>query len=260
MKEVLYDIPVNDIFSKPCECPVCAMKRKLDIDEVAFAMGPSYMEDDIRLTTDRVGFCAHHLQMMYNFNNRLGLGLILNTHLQNMIREVEARQKKGRKPSEGFFGTKRRRKSRLSGEDDTSPQGLKSASSVTDYAETISHSCFLCDRIKHTFDRYLLTTIRLYEKDMGFRQKFVNCQGFCLEHYGLLYDLASRHLSGQTLEDFTRDLDNVFLDNLKRMQAEVSWFVDKFDYRNTDKSWKTSKDALPRAMTKVSSLLPQEDE
>ena len=46
MKEQLYTIPVNDIFDKPCECPVCAMKLKLENDAVAFAMGPSYMEDD----------------------------------------------------------------------------------------------------------------------------------------------------------------------------------------------------------------------
>ena len=67
MPEILYEIPVNDIFDRPCECPVCAMKKKLDDDEVAFAMGPSYMEDDIRLTTDKIGFCAHHMQMMYDF-------------------------------------------------------------------------------------------------------------------------------------------------------------------------------------------------
>ena len=92
MPEILYEIPVNDIFDRPCECPVCAMKKKLDDDEVAFAMGPSYMEDDIRLTTDKIGFCAHHMQMMYDFENRLGLGLILNTHMQNIIKNVETLQ------------------------------------------------------------------------------------------------------------------------------------------------------------------------
>ena len=94
MPEILYEIPVNDIFDRPCECPVCAMKKKLDDDEVAFAMGPSYMEDDIRLTTDKIGFCAHHMQMMYDFENRLGLGLILNTHMQNIIKNVETLQKR----------------------------------------------------------------------------------------------------------------------------------------------------------------------
>ena len=103
MPEILYEIPVNDIFDRPCECPVCAMKKKLDDDEVAFAMGPSYMEDDIRLTTDKIGFCAHHMQMMYDFENRLGLGLILNTHMQNIIKNVETLQKKKRNGSKRLF-------------------------------------------------------------------------------------------------------------------------------------------------------------
>ena len=103
MPEILYEIPVNDIFDRPCECPVCAMKKKLDDDEVAFAMGPSYMEDDIRLTTDKIGFCAHHMQMMYDFENRLGLGLILNTHMQNIIKNVETLQKKNRNGSKRYL-------------------------------------------------------------------------------------------------------------------------------------------------------------
>lgn len=96
MKEVLYDIPVNDIFDSPCECAICAMKKKLDDDEVAFAMGPSYMEDDIRLTTDEIGFCASHIKMMYHFENRLGLGLILQSHMNKTIHKIENLQKKGR--------------------------------------------------------------------------------------------------------------------------------------------------------------------
>ena len=31
MKEQLYPIPVNDIFDKDCECPVCAIKKSLDV-------------------------------------------------------------------------------------------------------------------------------------------------------------------------------------------------------------------------------------
>lgn len=234
MKEILYDIPVNDIFDTPCECPVCAMKKKLDDDEVAFAMGPSYMEDDIRLTTDEVGFCAHHMQMMYDFENCLGLALILNTHMQKTIKHIESLQKKGRS-SGGLFSK-------------------KTSSSLYEYTRKTAHSCFLCDRIQNVFERYLVTTFYLYEKDMDFRKKFRSCRGFCMEHYGLLFEMAPHTLSGPVLEDFTADLNKVFLDNFKRMQEEVSWFVDKHDYRNKDKSWGTSKDALPRAMTKVNGI------
>ena len=54
MKEQLYTIPVNDIFDKDCECPICAIKKSLDDDGVAFAMGPSYMEDDILIRSASV--------------------------------------------------------------------------------------------------------------------------------------------------------------------------------------------------------------
>jgi hypothetical protein len=239
MKEILYDIPVNDIFDKDCECPVCAMRKKLDDDEVAFAMGPSYMEDDIRLTTDEIGFCAHHMQMMYDFENRLGLALILNTHMQNMIRKIETLQKKSRPGKGGRFSK-------------------KGASPLYDYTQKTAHSCFLCDRIRDVFQRYLITTLCLYEKDKDFQRKFKNCKGFCLEHYGLLFDLAGQYLSGQVLEDFCTDLNHVFLQNLKRVQEDVSWFVDKHDYRNKEADWGTSRDSLPRAMTKVNGILPKE--
>lgn len=236
MPEILYDIPVNDIFDEPCECPVCAMKKKLDEEEVAFAMGPSYMEDDIRLTTDKIGFCSHHMQMMYDFENRLGLGLILNTHMQHMIGQIEKLQKKGRASGGGLFSK-------------------KTSTALFEYTDKTAHSCFICDRIGDTFERYLITTLKLYEKDDAFKEKFKKCQGFCLEHYGMLYEMAPKHLHGAILEEFTDVLNRVFLDNFKRMQEEVSWFVDKFDYRNADAPWKTSKDALPRALTKVNSIL-----
>ncbi len=239
MKEQLYTIPVNDIFNKECECAVCAMKKALDNDAVAFAMGPSYMEDDIRLTTDKIGFCAHHMQMMYDFENRLGLALILDTHMKNMIQNIEVLQKKGRKPSGGIFNK-------------------KEEAPLVEYLDKVNRSCFLCSRIKHTFERYIATVFYLYENDSSFPEKFKKSRGFCLEHYCLLYQEAPKYLHGNTLDEFTKTLDNVFIKNFRRMEEEVSWFIDKFDYRNVDAPWKTSKDALPRAMTKCNSIFREE--
>lgn len=238
MKEQLYTIPVNDIFEKECECPVCAMRKSLEDDAVAFTMGPSYMEDDIRLTTDEIGFCTRHMQMLYDFENRLGLALIMDTHMKNMIKKIELLQNKGRKNSGGFFSKK---------EEKSTP--------LFAFTEKISHSCYICDRIKHTFERYIATTFHLYENDSAFVTKFKKSRGFCLEHYGMLYEMAPAYLHGNTLEAFTKDLDTVFLDNFKRMEGELSWFIDKFDYRNTDAPWKTSKDAVPRAMTKCNGII-----
>ncbi len=65
MKEQLYTIPVNDAFAVDCECPVCSMYDSLEHDAIEFTMGPSYMEDDIRMETNKIGFCSHHVKQLY---------------------------------------------------------------------------------------------------------------------------------------------------------------------------------------------------
>ena len=64
MKEQLYTIPVNDAFDKDCECPICAMRKVLETNAVEYTMGPSYMEDDVRMNTDKMGFCREHMNML----------------------------------------------------------------------------------------------------------------------------------------------------------------------------------------------------
>ena len=43
-------------------------------------------------------------------------------------------------------------------------------------------------------------------------------------------------------------------ENFKRVSDDIDWFVKKFDYRYENEPWKNSKDALPRAITKVSGI------
>ena len=64
MKEQLYTIPVNDAFAVDCECSVCSMYDSLEKDAIEFTMGPSYMEDDIRMETNKIGFCTHHVKQL----------------------------------------------------------------------------------------------------------------------------------------------------------------------------------------------------
>ena len=43
--------------------------------------------------------------------------------------------------------------------------------------------------------------------------------------------------------------------NLERITEDVDWFIKKFDYRYQDESWKNSKDAVERAILKLSGVL-----
>ncbi len=44
--------------------------------------------------------------------------------------------------------------------------------------------------------------------------------------------------------------------NLKRLEEDVSWMVEKFDYQNADADWKNSKDAIQRGMQKLKGGYP----
>lgn len=240
MKEKLYTIPVNDAFDSECECPICAMRRELETQSVEYTMGPSYMEEDIRAKTDQMGFCSRHMQQIYEQKNMLGMALILKTHISQTRRDLEKLTKETAKPAALFKKPER------------SPASV--------YVEKLQNSCFICDRINQVFNRYISTIFHLYRTDQGFQEKYRSSKGFCTEHYGMLLDQAQRELKGDTYLSFVQDTTRLYLENMKRVEDDLEWFINKFDYRYQNEPWKNSRDAVPRAMTKTAGILPPEKE
>ena len=235
MDEKLYTIPVNDAFDTDCECPVCAMRKKLEDDAIAYTLGPSYMEDDIRAMTDKAGFCDKHMDDLYHQDNRLGLALILSTHFAKINKDVAKLQ--GSKIKAGGLFKK------------------AEESPLVTYANQCSESCFICDRINNTFGRYVNTIFYLYRTEREFVTKYEQSKGFCMRHYAMLLSGAQKHLSGETLDSFVDKTNRIYLENMKRVQEDLEWYINKFDYRYANEPWKNSKDAIPRAITKVNSKL-----
>lgn len=235
MKEQLYTIPVNDAFAADTECPLCKIYHDLEKDAIEFTMGPSYMQDDIRMETNEAGFCPNHMRLMYANGNRLGLALMMNTHLNKVIEEMKA---KASKPARGggFFSKK----------DATDP--------VVSYVKNLECSCFVCNKIELTYPRYVDTIFYLWKNDPAFHDKFISCKGFCISHYGELYERSASKFGSKDRAEFLDALNKLFFDNIERVNEDISWFIDKFDYRNKDASWKNSKDALPRGITKLNHI------
>ena len=146
MAEQLYTIPVNDAFHADCECPLCQMQKTLEEHAIEYTMGPSYMEDDNRAMTDKMGFCSHHIGMLYKEKNRLGLALMLKTHTDKTIRDLKALSEKGTPTKPGLFS----KQSNFSG--------------VGAYIKELESSCFICDRMNRTFDRYVDTIFHMWKK------------------------------------------------------------------------------------------------
>ncbi len=239
MREVLYTIPVNEAFDADCECPVCQMYNKLQDDAVDFVMGASYMEDDVRMETDKIGFCEKHLPMMYKNQNRLGMGLMMLTYMDRQMKEME--KLSASKPRSGGIFKK-----------------SEGGDALYDYLTDQQKSCYVCKRMERSYNRYLATIFVLYQAEEDFRKKFAASKGFCMKHYAELHSMAGKELSGKWQEEFLRVLNERMLTNFKRVRDDLEWFTDKFDYRNADAPWKNSKDALIRAVQKTNSLFVEE--
>lgn len=241
MKEKLYTIPVNEAFHADSECPICLMKKTLEDNAIDFTMGPSYMEDDVRVETDKIGFCSNHLLKLYENQNRLGLALIMKTHMDKTIKDIEKLAASGKKPSSPSLFKK---KMEISG--------------VKAHIDHLDDSCYICAKVNGSFLRYIDTIFSLYQNDDEFRNIFKQSKGFCTSHYGLLYEEAPKHMNAVNSEEFINTLNMVYLDNIKRVRDDLDWFIDKFDYRYVNEPWKNSRDALLRTIIKSNSIIKEE--
>lgn len=240
MKETLYTIPVNDAFDKGGECPFCNMYKNLENDSIDYVLGASYMEDDIRAETDKIGFCKHHYDMMYKKQNRLGMALILQTHLQKVTNDIEALSKNISTNKKGLF------------------LKSKSENKLIPYLNNITESCYVCDRINNNFDRYFDTFFYMWKKDNEIKNKVKNSNGFCLDHFSRLVKIGEGKLSSKEYKEFTDIIIPIQLENMKRLLGEIDHFVNKFDHNYADAPWGTARNSLIRGILKASSAFVEE--
>ncbi len=246
MKEQLYTIPLNDAVNANDECPFCYIERDVERDLLDFALGSgsSYMESHIREVTDKDGFCRTHFKKMFDYGNTLGNGWILKTHYLRMNQEMKEQFKSFVPPKSTLMGKFKKNETRQN------PIGI--------WVEEKDKSCYICKRFDETYQRYLDTFFVMYKKDEAFREKIKNGKGFCLHHFGDLCEAADNKLNDKEKAAFYPMMFKLMEDNMNRLAEDVSWLVDKFDYRNQDADWKNSKDAIQRGMQKLKGGYPSD--
>lgn len=254
MKEKIYTIPVTDAFKTECECPMCVLEKKLEDENLEYILGPFLMEPEGRILTNDKGFCRRHFESLYNTqSNRLGLGLIVDTHMV----EQNGRLKKlyeGKKESlkkDADASLMKNLSNKLSSKQ---TETQKFVDELVNSLGELENSCTICSRIDYTMDRYTDVIFHLYFKEEDFKTMFHNQKGFCLKHLRLLLEGTKKHLNAKETAVFVDQLMSIQMQNLERIQGEVNWFTKKFDYRNNDAPWGNSKDALIRSIQKLVSF------
>jgi hypothetical protein len=222
--EQIYTIPVNEAFEASaadakCGCPLCALFAKLENDELDLILGASMMEPDVRIQTNKQGFCRTHYDMMFVRKNRLGMALTLESHINELKKEIKGG---------GLF---------------SSP-----GSAALGRIGELEKSCYICRRIDFNFEHMIETAVSLWDSDEDFRKKLASQPYFCLPHYRALLEYAKARLGKKRFAEFEAAISPIVNAYIEKLGEDVSWFCKKFDYRYDEEPWYDSKDAVERAM------------
>ena len=243
MKQHIDTAPVWESYRQDCECPLCLLQAKVETSTVEYFLGESVMEPSQRIEVNKKGFCAGHFKRMYDAGNRLGLALITHTYMKETLTRLRDIAAKARDAAAEEAGKSIFR--RMGGQKGT---GLQEAA---DAVRKIENTCLICERVAGSMERYMYTLLYMYKHEAEFPGLFAASKGMCLRHYAQALEMAPKHLSGDALKRFVDALTDIEMKNLDRIEGEVEWFTNKFDYRNQDKPWGNSRDAVKRAVNKL---------
>lgn len=219
MRDDICTIPVSEVFEVNDGCPICRMRDTIEERMIDYILGDAMMEPDVRIETNKAGFCEYHYDKMMSRRGRLQLALMLQTHINEI--------------NEGIF------KKKLFNSDSKREQGAKK----------VSDSCFICSKIEWGMSRLIDTVYRCYESERDFRDMFNNQSSFCLPHYERLLSGATKKTMRSYGGEFADNLNRITAEYSKKLYADLSKYCTMYDYRSRENAdWGDSRDALERAV------------
>lgn len=220
MRDSILAIPISEILEPREGCPICRMRDMLEQRTVEYIMGAAMMEPDVRIETNRAGFCHTHFQQMMKQKNRLSLALMLQTHLEEVDRQLFSRKK--------LFEPKNARKAKLS---------------------QINESCFVCEKVDWGMERLMRTFFEM-SSHSDIKQLLSEQEYICLPHFDLLQSLAPAYLQKYELDSFNKLISSLTENYIAVLYKDVSQYCSMYDYRNTgkDADWGNSRDSIERAV------------
>ncbi|HBT65283.1 MAG TPA: hypothetical protein DEB10_11560 [Ruminococcaceae bacterium] len=231
MRNDITSIPISEVFEPRDGCPICRLRNTLEDRVVDYITGAAMMEPDVRQETNRLGFCYEHFEMMMKKRNRLGVALIMESHLEEIEKQI-------------FNGL---------------PLIGKSSIKQAKSAGQALCTCFVCKQIDWAMERMLATVCRLWENERDFRKLFDEQPALCLPHFSLLTEAAEKNMGKKNLPDFTNSASKLCKAYLTELRRDVSHFCRMFDYRNggNNADWGNSRDSIERGVWWLTSRIPK---
>ena len=225
MKPDITTIPITEIFTRTDGCPICRMRSMLEEQYAEYITGAAMMAPDVRIVTNRLGFCNRHYSMMINGGPRLSNALILQTHIDEVRKKVFPKNS-------------------------SDPPSKKMLESIHE----LDGTCYVCDRVEHDILHLLSTVYVQFGKDEEFREQYRSQDYICLDHYALIMaNVSKKAMDKSSLREFyeaTNALSKGYMDTL---YDDVTHFTTMYDYRNSGGDYKNSKDSIERAVSFITS-------
>jgi hypothetical protein len=268
MKYHLETIPVWNAYTVPSECPLCVLARQAEQDYLAFFLGGSVMEPEIRVQVNRTGFCPRHLARLLKGGNRLGLALMVHTHLQETLERL--REEGRRLPVR--WASRRSPPGEMASRPEVAQAPACRAGAVPrlagrgparDGAKRFSAflagrvgGCLICRRIEERLQRYGYTIIHLWRTDPEFRAALQDSRGFCLAHLGVVVEMAAATLPPAGQAALLETLLPLEERSLEMLAADLEAFTRSYEYRSAGEAGPQVRAALERAVQKLSGRIP----
>lgn len=225
MREDICSIPVNDVFLPKDGCPFCRMRDMLEDRMATYITGAAMMEPNVRIETNRLGFCGEHFNQILARGSRLSVALILESLLQEVEKEVF-------------------------------PEGKAVPKKIAAAVHAREESCFICENIEMNTRHLVENTLKLWQTDPDFRRLYAEQPYICLPHYGMVMEAAQK-LPKKEFPAFEADTTRLAKTYLQELSGDVTHFCRMFDYRNAGGDWGNSRDAIERAIHWLTAREPE---
>lgn len=220
MRQDICTIPISEVFEVNDGCPICRMREIIEKRIVDYIMGAAMMEPDVRIETNKLGFCERHFNMMLDTRGRLQLALILESHINEIGKNIFEKK---------LFNS-------------VAKKGAQS--------KKLSESCFVCSKVEWGFQNMIKTIFLSYENDRDFRDMFDTQNVICMPHFEMLINSPERRNLKKYSSEFEKNLIRITGEYVKSLSSDLTKYCSMYDYRakQEKQEWGTSKDVVERTV------------
>lgn len=224
---------VHDAYAAGGECPLCTLVDRAEGVYLASLRGSRVMEPSVRTRTNEAGFCPPHAKRLYEGEGKLGLALVVHTHLQHAAARV----------TEGLAEVRA-----------GAAEGKKGAARIDRAEERLAglrDSCYVCELLEGDLARYAFTILYLWQRDPEFPATLRDSRGFCIPHFLRMLAEARAMLSGGELKEWLADVVPLLTGSLAGLERDLLAFTQLHQGTNPGLGTEDVRSALGRTLQKL---------